>query len=48
MDAYLILYYCIADILDHTTEFIRILDVIEEALNIPLFFQRSQILTNAF
>ena len=48
MDAHLILYHRIANILNHTPEFIRVLDIVEKARNVSLFFQWRQISTSAF
>jgi len=42
MDPYLILHHCITDIFNQTVKFIRILDIAEEALNLPLLCQRSK------
>ena len=39
MDTHLVLHHCIADILNCTAELIRILDIIEETLNLPLPYQ---------
>ena len=36
---YLILYHCIANILNQTTKLIRILGVVEKLLGLPLFCQ---------
>ena len=41
VDTYLILQHRIADILDQAAEFVRILDIVEKALDVSLVFQRS-------
>ena len=46
MNTYLILNHRIANILDESAEFTRILGVIEKPFNIPLFLQWGQILTD--
>ena len=48
MHTHLILYHCIADILNQTAKSIGILDIVEEALDLPLFFHLGQTRTNVF
>ena len=42
--ANLIVHHCIANIFDQTTQFIRILDVVEKAFDPPLIGQRLEFL----
>ena len=39
MYTYLILQHRTADVLDQTAEFVRILDIVEKALDVSLLFQ---------
>ena len=48
VDTHLVLHHCIADILNHTAEFVRILNIIKETLDFPLPLQSSQTLANIF
>jgi len=48
VDTHLILYHSIANILNQTPEFIRVLDIVEKTLNVSLLFQWGQISTGAF
>ena len=46
MDTYLVIHDCVVNILDQAPEVVRILNVIEEVLNFPLFSKWGQSLTN--
>ena len=44
----LIVHHGIANIFNQATQFIRVLDVVEEALNLPLLCQWLKLSSNAF
>jgi len=44
VDNYLILHHCITNIFNQATKLIRILNIVEEALNIPLLYQLLELL----
>jgi hypothetical protein len=46
--AHLIVHHGITNVFDQTTQFIRILDVVEKALNLPLICQWLEFLENVF
>ena len=48
MDTYLIIHHCVTNIFNQTTKLIRILDVVEETLNLPLFRQWPEFSENTF
>ena len=47
-DTHLIMHHRIANILNQTDEFIRILDVVKKPLHLPLTFQRLEFSKNGF
>ena len=46
MDTYLIFKHRITNVLKQTPKLVRILDIAEETLDLPLCFQRDQTQTN--
>ena len=46
MDPYLILHHRVADILNQTAKFTRIINVVEKTLNLPLLCQRLEFFEN--
>jgi len=47
-DTYLVLHHCIANIFNQTSEFVRIFDVGEKALDLSLVFQWLEFSENVF
>jgi hypothetical protein len=39
-------HYCVADILNQTSKFIGVLDIVKKAFNLSLFRQRGQLAMN--
>ena len=48
MDTYLIFHDRVADVISQTAELVRILDIIEGILDIPLFFQWGKVPARVF
>ena len=42
------MHHCITNILNHAGKFIRVLDIVEKPLDLPLTFQRLEFSKNSF